>query len=60
MTNRHLMGGCHYFLGFFPEVLFLTTKMADMAGQPGVAPCAYVIFVEYFFNDWHILEVVYI
>ena len=56
MTNRHLMGGFHY----FPEVLFLTTKMADMADQPRVAPCVYVIFVEYFFNDWHILEVVYI
>ena len=53
------MGGSIISWGF-PEVLFLTTKMADMAAQPSQLPRVFVIFIEYFFNHWHILEVVYI
>ena len=53
------MGGSIISWGFL-KVLFLTTKMADMATQPSQLPRVFAIFVEYFFNDWQILEVVYI
>ena len=44
MTNRHLMGGSIISWGF-PEVLFLTTKMADMAAQPSQLPRVFMSFL---------------
>ena len=44
MINRHLMGGSIISWGF-PKVLFLTTKMADMAAQPSQLSRVFAIFV---------------